>query len=404
MEDWPFWARPSQIAPKGNWRTWLFLGGRGAGKTRAAAQWVCEAVETQTAQNIALIGPTFADVRDVMVEGRSGIVNTAPKRFRPKFEPSRRRVVWPNGAVAMLFSAEVPDSLRGPQFDLAWGDELAAWPDGNAVFDVLRPAMRLGENPRMMFTTTPRPVAWVKDLLADENCVLSHSATHENIANLAPGVVADLAKRYGDSAFARQELYGELIDDPEGALWCRADIEKARKQEIPTQFDRIIIAVDPPITSGNKADACGIIVAGSYQDAGITKAAILADLTTKGQKPEIWANVIASAFEQFDADAIIAESNQGGEMLLSVLRLAASEAPIHLVHASKSKRKRAEPVNLLYAQNRVAHRSYFPELEDEMCRFGADCFSKSPDRMDAMVWAISHLLLGRNNRPRARAI
>lgn len=365
---------------------------------------MCEAVETQIAHNIALIGPTFADVRDVMVEGRSGIVNTASNDFRPKFEPSRRRLVWPNGATAMLFSAEVPDSLRGPQFDLAWGDELAAWPDGNAVFGVLRPAMRLGENPRMMFTTTPRPVAWVKDLLADESCVLTQSATHENIANLAPGVVSDLANRYGNSAFARQELYGELIEDPEGALWCRADIEKARKQIIPTQFDRIIIAVDPPITSGANADACGIIVAGCYQDDGIAKAAVLADLTTQGQKPEAWANVIASAFEQFDADSIIAESNQGGEMLLSVLRLAATDAPIHLVQASKSKRKRAEPVNLLYAQNRIAHAAYFAELEDEMCRFGAQGFSKSPDRLDAMVWAISHLLLGRNNRPRARAI
>jgi phage terminase large subunit-like protein len=365
---------------------------------------VCEAVESQTAHNIALIGPTFADVRDVMVEGKSGIVHTATKCFRPKFEPSRRRLVWPNGAVAMLFSAEVPDSLRGPQFDLAWGDELAAWPDGSAVFDVLRPAMRIGENPRMMFTTTPRPVAWVKELLADESCVLTRSATHENIANLAPGVVQDLAQRYQNSAFARQELYGELIDDPEGAIWCRADIEKARNQKIPDQFDRIIIAVDPPITSGHKADACGIIVAGSYQDGNITKAAILADLTIKGQKPEVWAKVISDTLEQFDADAIVAESNQGGEMLLSVLRIAIAEAPIHLVHATKSKRKRAEPVNLLYSQNRIAHAGYFADLEDEMCRFGAAGFTQSPDRLDAMVWAVSHLLLGHNNRPRARVV
>lgn len=361
-------------------------------------------VETNQAQNIALIGPTFADVRDVMIEGKSGILNTASKEFRPIFETSRRRVVWPNGATALVFSAEVPDSLRGPQFDLAWGDELAAWPDGDAMLDTLRPAMRLGENPRMMFTTTPRPVSWVKEMFDDEDCVITRSSTIDNMGNLARGVVEDLIKRYENSIYARQELFGELIEDPDGALWTRSDIEKARKLPTPENFDKIIIAVDPPITSGKNADACGIIVAGSWFENGIKKCAILADLTTKGQKPDAWAKKIANAYDEFEADYILAEANQGGEMLLSVLRLAAPEAPIRLVHASKSKRKRAEPVLLLYNQSRVAHFAHFRELEDEMCRFGAEGFDHSPDRMDAMVWAVSHLILNQNNNPRARAI
>lgn len=402
MEDWGFWARPNQLAPTGNWRTWLFLGGRGAGKTRAAAEWVREEVETGNAHHIALIAPTMANVRDIMIEGESGLVNTASGNFRPKFEPSKRRLTWPNGATATMYSAEVPDSLRGPQFDLAWGDELAAWTDGDKVLDTLRPALRLGKNPRFMVTTTPRPVPWIRALLADKSCIITRAASRENIAYLAEGVVEDLEARYSGSIYARQELEGELIEDPIGALWCRADIEKARAAFCSPSFQRIIVAVDPPASSGKKADACGIIVAGAYDNGH--KASILADLTTQGQNPTEWAKIIAAAYENFGADCIIAEANQGGEMVREIIKLAAPDAPVRLVHASKAKRVRAEPVALLYAQGRISHGAHFRELEDEMCQFGGKGITHSPDRLDAMVWAISHLLLQARGSPRARTL
>lgn len=402
MEDWKFWARPSQLPPAGNWKTWLFLGGRGAGKTRAATEWVREAVESYTALNIALLGPTFADVRDIMIEGESGILNTASRFFKPKFEPSNRRVVWPNGAQATIYSAEVPDSLRGPQFDLAWGDELASWQDGNIVLDTLRPALRLGENPRMMFTTTPRPVSWIKDLLTDNTCSVTRSPSRENIAYLPEGFIEDLEGRFANSVYGRQELEGEVIDDPEGAIWTRSDIERARNLAIPENFDRIIVAVDPPSSSGTNADACGVIVAASFGNGH--HAAILADYSSQGQNPKDWAQTIALAYEEFGADCILAEANQGGEMIREIINIAAPSAPIRLIHATKSKRVRAEPVALLYSQGRIAHRAHFRELEDEMCRYGAKGFSNSPDRMDALVWAINHLLLGARGQPRARSI
>ena len=402
MEEWKFWARPSQLAPKGPWKTWLFLGGRGAGKTRAAAEWVREAVESETRHNIALLGPTIADVRDIMVEGESGLLAIASSNFRPKFEPSNRRIIWPNGAKATLYSAEVPDSLRGPQFDLAWGDEVAAWPEGQTVLDTLRPALRLGEDPRLMLSTTPRPVSWIKALLNDETCVVTRNSSRDNRAYLAEGFIEDLESRYANSIYGRQELEGELIDDPEGALWTRDDIARARNHSISCDFERIIVAVDPPASAGKNADTCGIIVAASFD--GGKKAAVLADISTQGQNPSEWAKVIANAYSEFDADCILAEANQGGEMVREIISLAAPDASVRLIHASKSKRVRAEPIALLYSQGRVAHNSHFRELEDEMCSFGAPGFTQSPDRMDALVWAVSHLLLGARGQPRARTI
>ncbi len=361
-----------------------------------------EAVETASASHIALIAPTFADVRDTMIEGESGLIKIASENARPVFEPSKKRLVWPNGARASIYSAEVPDSLRGPQFDLAWGDEFAIWKDGQKVLDTLRPALRLGDSPRLMLTTTPRPVSWLKNLLLDETCVVTRNASSDNIANLAEGFVQDLERRYENSVFARQELEGELIEDPEGALWTRVDIERARSIEAPENLERIIIAVDPPVSVGKKADRCGIIVAGSFESG--TKAVVLADISTQGQNPNDWSQTIARAYEDFGADCIIAEANQGGEMVREIIKLAAKNAPVKLLHASKSKRLRAEPIALLYSQGRVAHKAHFRELEDEMCSFGAKGFSKSPDRMDALVWAISQLVLQDSARPRARAI
>jgi phage terminase large subunit-like protein len=344
MQTWPLWARPSQLPPPGPWRTWLFLGGRGAGKTRAAAEWMRERMESGSASCAALVGPTLSDAREVMIEGPSGLRAIASTGFRPRYESSRRRLVWPDGRLAHVFSAEDPDSLRGPQFDCAWGDEVAAWAKGQAVLDTLRPALRLGLDPRMVLTTTPRPVATVKRLLVDPSCVVTRATTADNAANLAPGFVDDLQARWAGSIWARQELDGELIEDPAGALWTRAALDAARAAPRPERMDRVVVAVDPPASEGPRADACGIVVAGAGGQGRARRAIVLADRTVQGRAPADWAAAVAAAFEGFEANMIVCEANQGGAMARTLLRLAAPAAPVRLVHAGKAKRVRAEPV------------------------------------------------------------
>jgi phage terminase large subunit-like protein len=404
LEIWPLWARPAQMPPQGPWRTWLFLGGRGAGKTRAAAEWVRERMESGACASAALIAPTLSDAREVMIEGPSGLRAIASTGFRPRYESSRRRLVWPDGRLAHVYSAEDPDSLRGPQFDCAWGDEVAAWPLADRVLDTLRPAMRMGADPRAALTTTPRAVPAVKRLLGDPSCVVTRAATRENAANLAPGFVGDLEARWAGSVWARQELGGELIEDPAGALWSRAEVDAARARLRPESFDRIVVAVDPPASAGPRADACGIVVAGATGTGRGRMAAVLADRTVQGRAPTEWASAVASAFDAFSADCIVCEANQGGEMARTLLRLAAPDAPVRLVHAGKAKRLRAEPVAILYAQGRVAHAPGLTALEDEMCAFGAPGFAHSPDRVDALVWALTDLLLNTQGAPAARSL
>jgi phage terminase large subunit-like protein len=401
---WPFWARGSQISPAQKWRTWLILGGRGSGKTRSAAEWVREQMENALCSRMALIGPTFADVRDVMVEGQSGLLAIASPHERPRFDVSRRRLVWPNGAYALLFSAEDPDSLRGPQFDGAWGDEMAAWPKPDAVFSTLRPALRLGEDPQLVLSTTPRPIPALKQLFGDPTCAISRSATNDNRQFLSNGFVEDLTARWQGSVWARQELEGELVEDPEGALWTRAQIAAARALEPNAAFDRIVVAVDPPVSAGVNADTCGIVVAAAFGAGHKRRAIILADLSQQGLQPAEWAAIVAEAYEHFRANVIIAEANQGGEMVRTVLRLAVPMAAIRLVHASHGKRARAEPIALLYAQDRVCHAAHFRELEDQMCSFGAPGFVGSPDRVDALVWALTDLILDQGPSPSARSL
>jgi phage terminase large subunit-like protein len=403
-ETWFHWARESQLAKLTPWRTWLLLGGRGSGKTRAAAEWVRKVMEAQTCSRMALIGPTFADVRDVMIDGESGLRAIATYGSRPRFEVSRRRLIWPNGAMALVFSAEDPDSLRGPQFDGAWGDEVAAWSNPEAVLDTLRPAMRLGEDPRLVLSTTPRPIPVLKQLIDDPTCVVTKAATRDNISNLAPGFIEDLEARWVGSIWARQELEGEMIEDPQGALWSRLDVLNARNLPADFTLDRIIVAIDPPVSMGAKADTCGIIVAGAGGEGHDRKAVILADYSLQGASPQGWSDVAARAYSQFRANLIVAEANQGGEMVRSILALAARDAPIRLVHASTGKRARAEPIALLYAQERVAHAAHFRDLEDQMCSFGAPGFSGSPDRVDALVWALTDLILDRTSPPSARSL
>lgn len=389
--EWLFWGRDEQRAPPGNWRTWLFMGGRGAGKTRAGAEWVASLARSGGAGRIALVAPTFHDVREVMIEGHSGLRSIG--RERPAYEASRRRLVWPNGAQAFALSAEDPESLRGPQFDAAWCDELCFWAYPDETLTTLEHGLRLGHRPRLMVTTTPRPISALKRLLAARDTVVTRSSTWENKHNVAEDFIAALNERWAGTARHRQELMGELIEDVEGALWRRGDIEALRERQAEP-FDRVVVAVDPPASSGANADACGIIAAGASGEGAARTAVVLADASLQGAQPHVWAARAVELARAVGADAIVAESNNGGEMVRAVLRAAEPECVVRLVHASVGKRARAEPIAALYAQGRVKHAAAFAALEDEMCTFGADGVRASPDRVDALVWALTDLLLG----------
>ena len=406
--DFRYHATGPQRPPPGEWLTWLFLGGRGAGKTRAGAEWVRHRA-LRSVSRIALVGPTFNDVREVMIEGPSGLRNLGSPDEQPRYEASRKRLVFPSGSQAYAFSAEDADGLRGPQFDFAWGDEFAAWSDPQRVLDTLRMGVRLGGVPQILLTTTPRPIPALKALVraAGEggSVRLTHQPTAANEANLAPGFVAALNAAYGGSMLGRQEVEGLLIDDPDGALWTRAQIEAARLETGLRDLDRVVVALDPPASGGPRSDECGIVVAGAHGEGPARSAIVLADLSFGPALPADWAGRAASAFEDYGADALVAEANQGGEMVRAVLQAAAPGLPVRLVHASRGKRARAEPVAALYAAGRVRHARAFPGLEDQMCAFGApEAARTSPDRVDALVWAISELLLGRTGTPRLRRL
>ena len=407
LAQFPFLAsaREAQRAPTGPWRTWLFVGGRGAGKTRAGAEWTRFAALQGGCHRIALVGPTLGDVREVMIEGPSGLREIEPDpKARPHYSVSRRRLEWQNGAVGLVFSAEDPESLRGPQFDAAWCDEIGVWARGETVWNNLQFALRLGEAPRCVATTTPRPVPLVKRLMSGE-AVTTHSATRDNANHLAAGFVDSVEAAYAGTALARQELFGELLEDLEGALWRRSDIDRNRVALIPSQFEDLIVAIDPPTTSHTHSDACGIIAAGTRIALGFgEKAFILADATIRGLPPSDWAARAVALAAKFGASRIVAEANQGGEMLRTIFQSAGCPLPVKLVHARLGKRARAMPVAALYAQNKVAHVGCFDALEDEMCQFGTDGFVGSPDRVDALVWAVSTLMLNVHGVPRIRAL
>ena len=389
LHRWEFWSRPDQIAPKGDWRTWLILAGRGWGKSRTGAEWVRAQVKTGRCGRIALVARTAADVRDVIVEGESGLLAISPKDERPLWEPSRRRLTWPNGAQATTYSADEPDQLRGPQHDGAWADELAAWryPD---AWDQLRFGLRLGAHPRVVVTTTPRPTKIIRDLIASSDTVVTRGRTRDNAANLAPGVVAELERRYAGSRLGRQELDGEVLDDSAGALWRWSWIDAARVTKAP-DLRRIVVAVDPATTSGEESDETGIVVAGIGYDG---RGYVLADESGR-YRPEEWARRVASAYAAHKADAVIAEGNQGGEMVAAVLRAYGSAGlPVRTVHARRGKATRAEPVAVLYEQGRVSHVGSLARLEDQITTWDPASSRASPDRLDALVYALTDLLGG----------
>jgi phage terminase large subunit-like protein len=406
--EWFLRGRAEQLPPRGHWHGWIVIGGRGSGKTRTGAEWVNAIVRglpmfaSRRTGLVALVGETLADVRDVMVEGPSGIIAAAADGFRPRLEVSRRRLVWPNGAVAMMFSAEDPDSLRGPQFEAAWCDELSKWKKDEACFDMLQFGLRLGDWPRQLVTTTPRPTPLIKRLLQDPGFVVTRMKTRDNAANLAGGFLAAMQERYAGSRLGRQELDGELISDRDGALWNRAGIDASFCLPCP-ELTRIVIAVDPPVTSGARSDACGIVAAGI--DAGGT-GWVLEDASFAPAPPSRWAARVAGLFDRLEADCIIVEANQGGDLVADVLRSIDRSLPVKTVRARRGKLLRAEPVAALYEQGRVRHAGRFPQLEDEMCDFTASGLSngRSPDRLDALVWALTELMIARRNTPKVRPL
>ena len=394
----------------GAWTTWLVLGGRGAGKTRLGAEWVRALVNgeppyaAQPCFNIALVGETEHDVREVMIEGPAGLLRTTPRSERPQWTSTRRRLEWPNGAVAFAFSAEDPEQLRGPQFDAAWCDELAKWRHPDATFDMLQFGLRLGPSPRQLITTTPRPIPLIKRLVADPRTAVTRASTHANAAFLSPTFIDAVIGRYAGTRLGRQEIDGEIIEDRADALWTRAMIEAARVPAAPP-LKRIVVGIDPPASAREGADACGIVAAGMAEDGCVY---VLEDASAKGLSPAAWAAKAIALYRRHKADALVAEVNMGGDMVRAVLAQVDASAPLRTVHATRGKWVRAEPVAAMYAQGKVKHVDPpLAELEDEMCDFGFGGLSSgaSPDRLDALVWAVTELVhRGAWQGPRIRSL
>ncbi len=411
-----FWALEHQLPPAGGWRSWVIMGGRGAGKTRAGAEWVRSQVEGArpldpgAKQRVALVGETYDQVRDVMVFGDSGILACSPPDRRPQWKSSERKLVWPNGAVAQVFSAHDPEGLRGPQFDAAWVDELAKWKKARETWDMLQFALRLGELPQVCVTTTPRNVGVLKELLAASSTVVTHAPTEANRANLAASFLEEVRSRYEGTRLGRQELDGVLLADAEGALWTTEMLQSARIETAPA-FDRVVVALDPSVSAGAAADECGIVVVGAQTDGPPQdwRACVLADCTVQGVGPAGWARAAIMAMERFGAERLVAEVNQGGQLVEEVLRQVDPLVPFKAVHASRGKVARAEPVAALYEQGRVRHLRGLGDLEEQMCLMTPRGYEGqgSPDRVDALVWALHDLLIApaaAYRRPRLRSL
>ena len=404
LHDWPFWADERQLPPEGEWRTWMLMAGRGFGKTRAGAEWV-RMEARQPKRRIALVGATKLEVRQVMVEGPSGILSVHPGGERPVWQPTQGRLYWPaTGAEAQVYSSEAPEALRGPQFHIAWCDEAAKWAYPDATWDNLQMTLRLGggrpgEGPRALVTTTPRPTGLIRRLRGE--AVMRGGATRENWL-LAPGFAAEMTARYGGTRLGRQELDGELIEEVPGALWTRAMLEACRVRAAPA-LARTVLAVDPP--AGIGGDACGIVAVGLGVDG---MGYVLEDASVSGLSPEGWARVVADCARAHGADRVVAEVNQGGAMVASVLHAVDFTLPVSMVHARLGKVARAEPVATLYERGLVRHVRVFPELEDELCGMVAggayEGPGRSPDRADALVWALSELMLGARGGARVRVM
>ena len=393
-DPWPKTARPEQLPPPGDWwTTWLLMAGRGFGKSRAGAEWVRSLAESAWTGRIALVAATAGDARDVMVEGESGILAISRDSFRPLYEPSKRRLSWPNGVTATLYSAEEPDRLRGPQHGAGWCDELAAWSNLNETWNNLQLGLRLGTRPRLLISTTPRPHRLIRSLLEREgkDVAVTRGKTADNAQNLAPSFLENVLARYSGTRLGRQELDGEILTDTPGALWNLASIDRDRVEEAP-ELRRVIVSIDPAVSTNENSDLTGIVVAGVD---GRGHCYVLEDLSGK-YSPSEWARKAIAAFDRHKADRIIAESNNGGQLVENTLRTVRRDVPFRAVHASRGKVTRAEPVSALYEQGKVHHvGAAMAELEDQMCSFTSD-FDRSragysPDRVDALAWAVTEL-------------
>lgn len=387
-------ARPSQVPTDNNWLIWLILSGRGWGKTRTGAEWLANEAISKPKTRWAVVARTFADARDTCAEGESGLVNVLHRyNVIKNWNRSMGEILLTNGSRIKLFSAEEPDRLRGPQHHGAWCDELAAW-DYPDAWDQLQFGLRLGDHPRTVITTTPKPIPLLKSILGRETTLVTRGATFENAKNLAPAALMELQERYGGTRLGRQELEGELLEDMEGALWTRDWIEKTRIQtkDLPPLY-RIVVAIDPAVTSGEDSDETGIVTAGATADGHFY---VLSDDTLKAT-PNEWGKRAVQAFRDWKADRIIAEVNNGGDMVVMVIQAVDKNAPVTKVHASRGKRVRAEPISALYEQGRVHHVGTFPRLEDQMVMWTPES-NESPDRLDALVWAITELKEGSNSQ------
>jgi len=394
--DWSRHARPSQRIPEGAWRVWLILAGRGFGKTRTGNETVRAKIERGEWKRVALVAPTAADARDVMVEGDSGMLNVCPPSFRPLYEPSKRRLTWPNGAIATLYSADEPERLRGPQHDGAWCDELAAWRRPEA-WDMLMFGLRIGDDPRCIVTTTPKPTKIIKELKAAETTAITVGSTYENRENLAPAFFEQIVRQYEGTRLGRQELQAEILDDNPGALWTRAMIEESRIAEAPVDFARVVVGVDPAVTSDEGSAETGIVVSalgtnGEYY--------VLDDRSLRAS-PRTWASAAITAYYSFQADRIIGEVNNGGDMIEALLRNVDENVSYKKVTATRGKQLRAEPIAGLYERGVVHHVGAFPALEDQCCEWVPG--EVSPDRLDALVWALTELSAGAYYLPFAEA-
>lgn len=410
--DFEVWAHRNQLPPNGEgWTTWLMMAGRGFGKTRAGAEWIFRLADGKPNVRVALVGATIAEARSIMVEGVSGLLSVAGRhRRRLGWEPSVGRLIWPNGSEAKLFSGDSADGLRGPEHDFAWADELAKWRQAGDAWMNLEFGLRRGPRPRTLVTTTPRPMELLRRIDADPFTITTRGKTSDNI-NLDERVIQRLMATYGGTRTGMQELDGELLKDVEGALWTREMIERARLCPPPAPpweggetYARIVVGVDPPAGTGEGVDACGIVVAGSRGE----ELYVLEDASVRGLSPEGWANRVAAAAARWNTNVVVAEANNGGAMVESVLKAADLRLKVRLVHASKGKSARAEPIALKFEAGKAFFAGKFPELEAELGGLtaggGYEGPTRSPDRADAMVWAMTVLSETRSGLPRVRRL
>jgi len=402
MYTWPFWARPNQIAPEGNWNTWFINAGRGFGKTRAGVEWTRGLIQ-KGYKRIAAVAATNSDIERVMVNGESGFLARCWKGDKdhkgkpigyPLWSPTKRLLTWENGAYVQFFSAEEPERLRGPQFEAAWCDEVAAWNRDRDTWDMLQFCLRLGKHPQTCVTTTPKPTKLVRDILKNPKTVVTYGSTFDNSANLASTYLEAVKSQYEGTRLGRQELYAEILDEASGALWNRTLLEACSfETDDPLEFSktlsRIVVSVDPAVTSNAESDLTGIIVAGI----DVNGCSYVLEDATDRYTPEQWATKAVDLYHKYSADRIVAERNQGGEMVRHTLKTVDETIPIKLVHASRGKFARAEPVSALYERGKVKHVKGLDLLEDQMVQWEPLGSIGSPDRLDAMVWAITELAL-----------